>query len=189
MNRDSIILRKLGLTEEDVRDSQKLFSQIPPPPLLQGKSHCSKEERLLGYTKLRLRRAKALRVLGASEEDVDIENTKTLGALGIGGRRRSFYIENNHLARPRRMTADHSNLRPRTKRSRLLSKSYSGLVASGKYRKKSLRRRSTGDILILQRATREVEKLKRHNEDVCAEINRLKQRLIELEKEFGSKLA
>ncbi len=88
----SIILKKLGLTEDDLKTSQLLFQEMPPPPPFScERGH--KVEVLLGYSAQRLRRSKALKVLGTSEEKIEEENSKNLGALGTGGRRRSFIVE------------------------------------------------------------------------------------------------
>uniref|UniRef100_A0A7S4J961 Uncharacterized protein n=1 Tax=Odontella aurita TaxID=265563 RepID=A0A7S4J961_9STRA len=81
------ILRKLGLSEDDVRISEMLLAQMPPAPAI-GES--TKAEWLLGYAEPRLRRQKALKILGVSEEELEVENSKNLGSLGVGGRRRSF---------------------------------------------------------------------------------------------------
>ena len=85
------VLKRLGLSEEDVRVSEKLISQIPPAPCSLPTVN-TKAERILGYTETRLKRAKALRFLGATEDDVELENAKNLGALGLAGRRRSFTV-------------------------------------------------------------------------------------------------
>ena len=58
-------LRKLGVTEEDVKQATKLLEE---------------SSRL---------RSKALNLLGTSEEEVELEFAKNLGSLGIAGRRRS----------------------------------------------------------------------------------------------------
>lgn len=87
-------LKKLGLTEEDVHLSKKLFSEISSSAATSTKTPCStKAERLLGYNQTRLKRAKALRLLGATEDDVELECAKNLGSLGQGARRRSFIVE------------------------------------------------------------------------------------------------
>lgn len=88
----SIILKKLGLSEDDLKTSQLLFQEMPPPPPFTCE-HGHKVEVLLGYSAQRLRRSKALKVLGTSEEKIEEENSKNLGALGTGGRRRSFILE------------------------------------------------------------------------------------------------
>ena len=172
-NRNSI-LRKLGITEDDVKDSEMLFRQMPPPPPPYHIEDCLKEELILGYKTLRLKREKALRVLGVSEEDVDIENSKNLGSLGRAGRKRSFVIQD--ISTKRRI-------------------SHLGFFGSRKmslpntmrpYRKKSSRRFSTGDTRSLKRTVREVVKLKHQNEEANAEIERLRQRIAKLEKKLGS---
>ena len=88
-------LKKLGLTEEDVHFSKKLFSEISSACSngTTSTTACSKAERLLGYTETRLKRAKALKLLGATEDDIEVECQKNLGSLGHGGRRRSFVME------------------------------------------------------------------------------------------------
>ena len=88
-----ILLKKFGLSEDDINASRKLFSELPlpPPP---GNYRCKKQERVLGYRTLTLKREKALRLLGASEVDIEIENSKNLGSLGLSGRRRSFVVIN-----------------------------------------------------------------------------------------------
>jgi len=179
-----LILHKLGLTEEDVRDSEKLFMQIPPPPPFRGKACCSKEECLLGYNVLRLHRAKALRVLGASEEDVDIENAKNLGSLGRSGRKRSFVVKYKSLyGNHEYKVMSRLSLRTRHRSSRL----YSCFAPSRKYRKKSQRRRSTSDLSALRNAFCEVSRLKQQNEKTNIEIDCLKKRLQDLENEVKAK--
>ena len=89
-------LKKLGLTEEDVHFSKKLFSEISSACSngTTSTTACSKKaERLLGYTETRLKRSKALKLLGATEDDIEVECQKNLGSLGHGGRRRSFVME------------------------------------------------------------------------------------------------
>lgn len=94
----------LGLSEEDIITATTLFQLIPsPPPLFQQsmtkntskhsiRCEFTKAEILMGYTLRQLQRAKALRVLGTSEDNLEIENSKNLGALGNSGRRRSFMV-------------------------------------------------------------------------------------------------
>lgn len=82
-------LRKLGVSEDDVITAERILSEIPPPPQIRVQSS-SKVEILLGYSKSRLRREKALKILGANEDEIDQENSKALGSLGISGRRRSY---------------------------------------------------------------------------------------------------
>ncbi len=89
-------LATLGLSEDDVKTSETLFQQLPIPPIIhrtRGKLQSpdtSKAESLMGYATFSLQREKALKVLGTSEEDIEIENSKSLGALGQSGRRRSY---------------------------------------------------------------------------------------------------
>lgn len=78
-------LKKLGVSENDVKLAEKILDQIPTCP-----ADPNKAERILGYASTRLVRDKALRLLGASEEEVELENAKVLGSLGVAGRRRSF---------------------------------------------------------------------------------------------------
>jgi hypothetical protein len=87
-------LRKLGVSEDDVATAERILSEIPPPPQIRLHTS-SKVEILLGYSKSRLRREKALKVLGAKEEEVDQENAKALGSLGLSGRRRSYMSNEN----------------------------------------------------------------------------------------------
>ena len=61
-------LRKLGVTEEDVHVAAKLLEE---------------SDRL---------RDKALKLLGTTEKEIEVENAKNLGSLGIEGRRRSYTI-------------------------------------------------------------------------------------------------
>ena len=89
-------LKKLGLTEEDVHLSKKLFSEMSSSaktPPTKTPCNSTKAERLLGYNERKLKRAKALRLLGATEDDVELECAKNLGSLGQGARRRSFVME------------------------------------------------------------------------------------------------
>eukprot|EP00804_Cyclotella_cryptica_P004892 CCRYP_004958-RA/>CCRYP_004958-RA protein AED:0.02 eAED:-0.01 QI:0/0/0/1/1/1/2/0/167 len=80
-------LQKLGVSEDDVRLAEGLMKQIPTCPLDPNKA-----ERIFGFASSRLAREKALRMLGATEEDVELENAKNMGSLGIGGRRRSYAV-------------------------------------------------------------------------------------------------
>ncbi len=194
-NRESI-LKKLGLTEEDVRDSEKLLRQIPPPPpphLLSTSSsikrqygYCTKAECVLGYTLLRLSREKALRVLGASEEEIDIENAKTLGSLGRSGRRRSFVVHD--IITKGELEGFTSCLKKRKISRVRITKGR----ASNYRRTTSFRRRSTGDLNFLKfsmyhKHNEYVKELKKRNNDANAEIDHLRQRLEVLEKEVLGK--
>ena len=84
-------LKKLGVSEDDVNLAGKLLEQIPACP-----SDPNKAERIFGYASSRLAREKAIRLLGTTEEEVDKDAAKTLGSLGVAGRRRSFSIMAQH---------------------------------------------------------------------------------------------
>ncbi|KAL3826489.1 hypothetical protein ACHAXA_004326 [Cyclostephanos tholiformis] len=77
-------LRKLGVSEDDVIFAEKLLEQIS------SYSTNKKTERVLGYASTRMKREKAIRLLGVTEDDVAVEIPKVLGTLGIAGRRRSY---------------------------------------------------------------------------------------------------
>eukprot|EP00956_Cyclotella_meneghiniana_P016509 scaffold26070_cov71-Cyclotella_meneghiniana.AAC.13 len=85
--RANVGLEKLGVSEDDVHLAERLLKQIPPNP-----TDPNKAERILGYATSRLERHKAVRLLGASEQEIEVENAKNLGSLGAGARRRSFSI-------------------------------------------------------------------------------------------------
>jgi hypothetical protein len=57
----------LGVSEEDIRTGEILTAEIPP---LGPWKTLSKEEKLLGYTKSRLSREKALKILGVTEDEI-----------------------------------------------------------------------------------------------------------------------
>lgn len=71
-------LLKLGVSEEDVVIAEALLSQTPPVPR-------TKAELLLGYSQLQLRRVKALKMLGISEEELEFGIRSDLSSLGFGG--------------------------------------------------------------------------------------------------------
>lgn len=85
-NNQSKCFQKLGVGTEDVKLAERLLNQIPPCP----SDPNNKVEQLMGYARMRLLREKAIRVLGTSETEVELENAKNLGSLGVGGRRRSW---------------------------------------------------------------------------------------------------
>ena len=104
MQKRDKILDLLGLSEDDILTSHILFKQVPLPPPLQIRGKCqkmSKEERVLGYTMPCLRRDKALKTLGISEEVLKLETSKNLGALGRSARRRSFVVQAEKSKRSR----------------------------------------------------------------------------------------
>jgi hypothetical protein len=77
MKRTQALLR-LGVTEEDVKIAERLFSELPLSEEL-----ISKEERLLGLTRSEISFFKALEVLGADLRIIEEERSKRLGGLGI----------------------------------------------------------------------------------------------------------
>lgn len=85
-NNQSKCFEKLGIGLEDVKIAERLLHQIPPCP----SDSSNKAEKLMGYATTRLLREKAIRVLGTTEHEVELENAKNLGSLGVGGRRRSW---------------------------------------------------------------------------------------------------
>lgn len=85
--RANIGLEKLGVSEDDVHLAERLLKQITPNP-----TDPNKAERILGYATTRLERHKAVRLLGATEQEIEVENAKNLGSLGAGARRRSFSV-------------------------------------------------------------------------------------------------
>ena len=87
-NNQSKCFEKLGVGTEDVKMAERLLNQIPPCP----SDPNNKVEQLMGYARIRLLREKAIRVLGTSETEVELENAKNLGSLGVGGRRRSWAV-------------------------------------------------------------------------------------------------
>ena len=126
-------LRKLGLTEDDIRCSETLFAQIPH---FQLSGTLTKAEKILGYCNIRLKREKALKFLGVTEDEIDIENSKGLGALGLGGRRRSFRVQSMTEKRRIRRKSESIDFIKHVKHlGRDISSNYPN------------RRRSTGDIL------------------------------------------
>lgn len=171
----SAVLRKLGITEDDVTTSEKLFAQMPPPPPLNTK-FTSKTERILGYSLSRIKREKALRLMGASEEEVDLENAKNLGTLGCGGRRRSFCIvEVSNRKCSRRLSLDISLMKRRRStryETRPRRKSSSDLMRMKKTDKYCLSR-----LLVMQKQAVVTNQ----------EVMRLKERVAMLEREIKLK--
>mmetsp|Transcript_13571 Transcript_13571/g.28768 ORF Transcript_13571/g.28768 Transcript_13571/m.28768 type:complete len:247 (-) Transcript_13571:318-1058(-) len=179
-------LEKLGVSEDDVKLAESILQHIP-----NSSDDPEKAERVLGYASSRLRRAKALRLLGASEEDLEIETAKVLGSLGVAGRRRSFAV----LAEPTGSTV-----------SSLSSSSSVGndvrqfdvLVLFSRPKSFSLlakiKRSNLHDLITKQRHTissqteSEIEVLRNQVQTSSTEIESLKARIQELEAEVsGSK--
>eukprot|EP00957_Ditylum_brightwellii_P158409 12056858-Ditylum_brightwellii.AAC.1 len=135
-------LKKIGVTEEDVKSSEKLFAQIPPAPDTKD-GDSTKPERILGYAEIRLRREKAIKILGTTEEEVEIENTKNLGSLGVGGRRRSFTVIQSPTIR---LIDSSKGLRSKTMMANYRRRTTNRRRASRGHSSNPFRRRSTGDI-------------------------------------------
>lgn len=137
------LLRKFGISENDVNHSEKLLAQIPP--LSPSRSTASKVERLTGYAHVRLVRVKALRLMGVNEEEIDMENAKNLGALGVSGRRRSFTI-----VKQREIHTRLSLIRSTTKLStQCENRSKSNVI---RRRRSSGMRKKSVEILVLKRS-------------------------------------
>eukprot|EP00586_Coscinodiscus_wailesii_P006939 CAMPEP_0172492178 /NCGR_PEP_ID=MMETSP1066-20121228/23216_1 /TAXON_ID=671091 /ORGANISM="Coscinodiscus wailesii, Strain CCMP2513" /LENGTH=306 /DNA_ID=CAMNT_0013261641 /DNA_START=77 /DNA_END=997 /DNA_ORIENTATION=+ len=86
------ILKKMGVSEDDVLHAEILIAQIPPP------SHHTKIEKVMGYDESRLKREKATKLMGTSEDEIETENAKEMASLGIAGRRRSFSLTVNNAS-------------------------------------------------------------------------------------------
>jgi len=69
-------LRKLGVTNEDVKIAEYLMKEVPISEGLR------KEEKIFGYSKGQLEREKALQTLGTTEEEIIESRAKKLGKLG-----------------------------------------------------------------------------------------------------------
>ena len=139
-------LKKLGVTEDDVRLAEKLLEQI---------SFCSinKAERILGYAAARMKREKALRLLGATEDEVTVEIPKVLGSLGVAGRRRS-YSEADFTAPAFVVVRGTAGSYPRMSMERRLT------------RRDTENRRSSYDSMQQQRRSKEVVRRRSSDSDV-----------------------
>jgi len=82
-------LKKMGVSEDDVRKAEKLLSEIPPIPPAHD---ATKVEELMGYAECRIKREKAIKRMGTSEDEVELVASKNLGSLGTAARRRSFIV-------------------------------------------------------------------------------------------------
>jgi len=80
-------LRQLGLSEDNIITARTLFSEAPGLP---SKKDCKKEEIILGYSLKRVKRKKALKLLGETEDTIELNKSKALASLGVAGRRRSY---------------------------------------------------------------------------------------------------
>ena len=97
------VLSKMGVTEEDLVIASKIMAQMPPEPTRRGST---KVENLLGFDMDRIKRARALKRLGVSEDQLDVENAKNLGSLGIDARKRSFLLSENSGGRMARSASE-----------------------------------------------------------------------------------
>jgi len=145
-------LRKMGVSEDDVKRAKHLFAQMIP--LLPGDMTSNKPEQIFGYATPRLKREKALKILGTSEDEVELENSKNLGALGIGGRRRSFCIGlgrssvDSHVTKSRTHTLSASG-----RKALYLMTSHAKArrrLSSFKGNKTIARRHSTGEVFLMK---------------------------------------
>eukprot|EP00970_Alexandrium_tamarense_P006536 scaffold1112_cov195-Alexandrium_tamarense.AAC.23 len=154
-------LQKLGVSEEDVQLAARLMQQIPTCT-----SDPKKAERILGFASSRLAREKALRLLGASEEEVEVENAKTMGALGIAGRRRSYSVMHSANQQHLLLLSKKSQLRKRT----------SSIVKSPSRTSAKHRRRSSAEIRMLRNQARtsaiEIESLRARIEELERTVRR-----------------
>mmetsp|Transcript_21207 Transcript_21207/g.24410 ORF Transcript_21207/g.24410 Transcript_21207/m.24410 type:complete len:214 (-) Transcript_21207:98-739(-) len=173
-------LKKLGVSEKDVALAETLLAQIPPAPCPPRGEEWSKSELILGYALIRLRRAKALKILGASEEDVDLENCKNLSALGVGGRRRSFTIVSPIDGTPQAPLVD-----VRYDSDAQVTVKVSSPISTRKRNRKN-RRRSTTDIWHSRSSMVELElvRVRKEHESSQAEIKKLREHVFRLEKQI-----
>lgn len=77
-------LEKLGVSQDDVHFAEQLMK-----PRRRAQSCCCRSS-THHYSRYS---PKALKVLGTSEEEVELENAKVLGSLGVAGRRRSINVK------------------------------------------------------------------------------------------------
>lgn len=180
-------LKKLGVSEDDVKLAESILQHIP-----NSSNDPEKAERVLGYASSRLKRAKALRLLGASEEDVENETAKVLGSLGVAGRRRSFAV----LAEPTGSSV--SSLSSSSSSIGNDVRQFDVLVLFSRPKSFSLlakiKRSNLRDLITKQRHTmssqseNEIEALRHQVLTSSTEIESLKARIQELEAEVsGSK--
>jgi hypothetical protein len=187
---NSKILKKLGLNEFDLEYSMRLFAEVDPSTRRTNHHFSShntrneeKIEKIMGYSINRLRRAKALRLMGVTEEEIDLENSKNLGALGTGGRKRSFMAVSQKDQDPflcscanemdgvirRRVSVD--NL-PRNRRKSNISNIMR-------------RRKSSTDVRTLKRAIEQMNaSLQVHATSTHLEVIKLRERVKSLEEEI-----
>ncbi|KAL7525306.1 hypothetical protein ACHAWF_001301 [Thalassiosira exigua] len=154
-------LSKLGVSEDEVQLAEKLLGQIPACP-----SDPNKAERVLGYASSRLAREKALRLLGASEEEVDVENSKILGSMGIAGRRRSFSVAHSSQSD----VLAFAKALPRARRRHTIGLMKRHVRRMVKIDKRRRRRSSESELMRLRAQAKEIEELR-------SKVNDLESRL------------
>jgi len=177
----SKILKKLGLSEMDVKYSMKLFAEAHPS----GRNQCSgqgvKLEKILGYSVTRLRRSKALRLLGVTEEDIELENSKNLGTLGTNGRKRSFIV----MTTNRESSLFSYNIKENQKHGRLNFDSSSRKMTSSYIKIDYKRRKSSTDLRNLKSSLEQMHaSLRRHATSTQLEVVKLKESVRNLEEEI-----
>ena len=171
-------LRKLGVSEDDVHLATRLLAQIPACP-----ADPNKAERILGYASSRLVRDKALRLLGTTEEEVDAENAKALGSLGVAGRRRSFSFGTTTTTATLRGAAPHADLlafaRAVPKRTDLLRRRHT--YAS----KRDVRHRRGGGRRTVAVPETEIRAFHAQAQESANHIRELRRRITELESKLS----
>ena len=134
--------------------------------LLEQISSCSisKSERILGYAANRMKREKAVRLLGSTEDEVAMEIPKVLGTLGVAGRRRSYSTTDVHppaFIQVGRRSSSHPHDQ---QRSKAFNPKMRRPTTSGNDRRAAARRSSESDMRRLRNkaksSTHEIEALK-----------------------------
>jgi hypothetical protein len=177
----------LGLSEEDIKTSHTLFQQLPIPPTNPKscrklpKADPVKVEQLLGYATLCLQREKALKVLGTSEEDIEVENSKNLAALGQSGRRRSYLAKSVGPEGLKIKVCYSAPCLPRQRRKQ--SSVYSSRHSSGKKRSRRSWLHSTGRSTKSNKSQSSTESENRRYID---EMNSLKAALFQTQAELSN---
>jgi len=83
-------LKRLGVTEDDVKICEILLAQVVPSSKNGKKFEC-----ILGYSENRIVREKALSRLGVTEDELEVANLKALGSLGGADENRDKSNGNN----------------------------------------------------------------------------------------------
>ena len=163
-------LKKLGVSEHDVHLAEKIL--VPSCPTDPN----------------RAAREKALRMLGTTEEELQVENSKILGSLGIAGRRRSYSIIDANQSEILTLTKALPRARASTMVSKLRRASDSGSILRRRTTrnavKRQLRRRSSDSWSSL--SDTEIRRLRNQARSDAMEIQALRSRVDELEKRLAS---